>query len=1047
MSFSLMPENKTALQMAIAKAYFVDETEAVQQLLEAAVLSQDAIEEIAKIARDLVQQIRSNRRAKGGLDAFLYEYDLSSQEGIALMCLAEALLRIPDSETADALLEDKISNVDWASHLGQSSSFFVNASTWGLLLTGKLLKSDEQQGLKTSLVRFIGRTSAPIIRRAVKQAMQVLGRQFVMGQTIEEAMKRAKVYEKQGYRFSYDMLGEAARTHEDAEHYFRAYQKAIHALGKTAKDKSLNAAPGISIKLSALNPRYEFAKANSVIPFLTQQLKSLTLLAKDNNISLTVDAEEADRLEISLAIIAAVFCDAALSGWEGFGLAVQAYQKRAPFVIDWLVDLSRKQNKRWMVRLIKGAYWDSEIKNAQVKGLKGYPVFTRKTATDLCFIVCAKKLLAHTAEIYPQFATHNAYTLATVLQLAGENRDFEMQCLHGMGYTLYTHVIGSEQFDIPCRVYAPVGGHEDLLAYLVRRLLENGANTSFVNRIIDPSVPMTELLTDPVSSLQQFQSIPHPKIPLPTHIYGSKRKNSMGIDFADTITWEPLAQKIAAFSQEYVQAGPLIDGKLESTQEKRSLVNPTYPQQVIAEVSQADLAQIERALASADREFSTWVNTPVEVRAKCLERAADLFEEQMAKLVALVIREGGKTVADALAEVREAVDFCRYYAMRAKEDLVPKLLPGPTGEENWLSMHGRGVIACISPWNFPLAIFIGQVTAALVTGNTVIAKPAGQTPCIAFAAVQLLHEAGIPESALHLIPASGAMIGPKLTSDPRIKGIVFTGSTETAREINRGLATHPGGILPFIAETGGQNAMIVDSSALIEQVVVDVLNSAFGSAGQRCSALRVLFVQNEMADKLISMLCGAMAELKVGDPALLATDIGPVIDRSAKKILQQHFDSMQKEAKLLFQVSLPPGIEIDKSNFFAPALFEIDSLERLQREVFGPILHLVRYAAKDRDQVIAAINNTGYGLTFGIQTRIQNTVNAIVRQVHAGNQYVNRTMIGAVVGVQPFGGEGLSGTGPKAGGPHYLPRLCVERCLSINTTAAGGNASLLCLEE
>lgn len=1045
MLFSPVSENKTPLRAAIAKAYYADETAVVHQLIEAAALPNDVTLNIARIARGLVEQIRSKRLSKGGLDAFLYEYDLSSQEGIALMCLAEALLRIPDSSTIDALLEDKISHADWASHLGQSSSFFVNASSWGLLLTGKLLKSDEEGGLNGLLRRFIGRTSAPIIRKAVKQAMQLLGRQFVMGQTIAEALKRAKDHEARGYRFSYDMLGEAARTEKDAERYFQAYQTAIDAIGKVALGKSLNDAPGISIKLSALHPRYEFAKESTVVPFLTERLLRLALQAKENNISLTVDAEEADRLDISLDIIGAVFCDPALAGWEGFGLAVQSYQKRAPFVLDWLIDLSQQQGKRWMVRLIKGAYWDTEIKNAQIRGLKGYPVFTRKSSTDVSFVACAKKLLAHSKEIYPQFATHNAYTLATVLQLAGKNRDFEFQCLHGMGYTLYDHIVGAENLNIPCRVYAPVGGHEDLLAYLVRRLLENGANTSFVNRIVDPSVPIEEMLIDPVNKMKQVSSIPHPKIPLPVNIYGEGRKNSMGIDFSDTESWQVLSQQIEEASKKYEVAGPIIDGQLEEGEKKRSVVNPAATQQIIGEVSLANLAQLEKALNSADTIAHRWANTPVEERAACLERAADLFEQRTAEFMALAVREGGKTLPDAIAEVREAIDFCRYYAMRARLDLVSQLLPGPTGEENWLSFQGRGVIACISPWNFPLAIFIGQVTAALVAGNAVIAKPAGQTPLIAAAAIRLLHEAGIPGQVLHLIPASGAVIGPKLTLDPRIKGIVFTGSTETAREINQGLASRSGGILPFIAETGGQNAMIVDSSALIEQVVADALNSAFGSAGQRCSALRVLFVQNEIADKLIEMLCGAMAELQLGNPATLFTDIGPVIDQGAKKTLQEHVERMKEEATLLYQVAMPDGV--DETNFFPPTLFQLNSLDQLKREVFGPILHVIRYAANDRDAVIASINHTGYGLTLGIQSRIQNTVNTITRNVQVGNQYVNRTMIGAVVGVQPFGGEGLSGTGPKAGGPYYLPRLCVERSLSINTTAAGGNASLLCLEE
>lgn len=1043
--FPLMSMKKDPLRIAIAKAYYADETSCVKRLLTAAALPKQMVASITECATKLVEKVRAQRLSKSGLDAFLYEYDLSSEEGIALMCLAEALLRIPDSHTVDALLKDKISQGDWASHLGQSSSFFVNASTWGLVLTGKLLKSEQTNGLNNALHRFIGRTSAPIIRKTIKQAMQLLGRQFVMGQGITAALKRAKEYEARGYCFSYDMLGEAARTKKDAERYFLAYQAAISAIGKVAQGKTLTEAPGISIKLSALHPRYEFAQREIVVPFLIEKLKALALAAKAHNISLTVDAEEADRLDISLDIIEAVFCDPAFATWEGFGLAVQAYQKRAPFVIDWLIELGKKQNKRWMIRLIKGAYWDTEIKNAQVKGLQGYPVFTRKVATDVSFIASAKKILANTTQLYPQFATHNAYTLATILELAGEYRDFEFQCLHGMGYTLYDHIVGPNHLNIPCRVYAPVGGHEDLLAYLVRRLLENGANTSFVNRIIDPAIPIQEIIEDPVQKLSQLSYIPHPKIPLPRDIYGPERKNSLGIDFADTETWDKLSVQIQEASKKSYIAGPLINGVLLTGEQSRSITSPTNRQDGVGQVSLASASQVDEAINHAHQMNFHWANTPVEERATCLERAADLFEQRLSEFMALAIREGGKTLSDALAEVREAIDFCRYYAMRARLDLKPQLLPGPTGEENWLNLQGRGVIACISPWNFPLAIFIGQITAALVAGNTVIAKPASQTPLIATAAVHLLHEAGIPGAVLQLLPASGAIIGPKLTFDPRIKGIVFTGSTETAREINQGLASREGGILPFIAETGGQNAMIVDSSALMEQVVVDVLSSAFGSAGQRCSALRVLFVQNEMADKLIEMLCGAMAELRVGDPAELATDVGPVIDSVAKQTLQEHFDRMQSEAKLLYQVKIPRSL--DQTNFFGPCLFELTSLSLLKREVFGPILHVIRYAARDREQVIKAINQTGYGLTLGIQSRIQRTVDTITRQVHVGNQYVNRSMIGAVVGVQPFGGEGLSGTGPKAGGPHYLPRLCVERSLSINTTASGGNASLLCLEE
>ncbi|EDP45660.1 bifunctional proline dehydrogenase/L-glutamate gamma-semialdehyde dehydrogenase PutA [Rickettsiella grylli] len=1045
MSIPLISVKKNPFRHAIENAYYADETTCVKQLMQEAFLPAQTLEKIEQCATQLIEKIRAERLSKGGLDAFLYEYDLSSEEGIALMCLAEALLRIPDAKTVDALLEDKITHADWASHLGQSPSLFVNASTWGLVLTGKLFQSEKSEGLGQVLGRFIRRTSAPVIRKAIKQAMQQLGRQFVMGETIDEALKRAKTYEAKGYCFSYDMLGEAARTEKDAERYFKAYQTAIAVIGKNAPTQSLYQAPGISVKLSALHPRYEFAKKEEVVPFLTKRLKQLTLAAKDNNMTLTVDAEEADRLDMSLDIIEAVFCDQDLAHWEGLGLAVQAYQKRAPYVIDWLIDLAKKQHKRWMVRLIKGAYWDTEIKNAQIKGVLTYPVFTRKAATDVCFVACAKKLLAHTAEVYPQFATHNAYTFATLLELAGKNRDFEMQCLHGMGYTLYDSIVGSQQFNIPCRVYAPVGEHEDLLAYLVRRLLENGANTSFVNRIVDESIPIETMLEDPVRKLASLNEIPHPKIPLPPAIYAPDRKNSRGIDFSDSETWEPLAHQIEiAFKKSY-RAGPILKGGLVEGEKRQAVRNPSNPEEIVGHVSLASEKQLDQALSNAYAMNFTWTNTPLETRAASLERAADRFEQRFGEFMALVIKEGGKTLPDAVAEVREAIDFCRYYALRARKDLIPQHLPGPTGEENWLRFPGRGVIACISPWNFPLAIFIGQVTAALVAGNTVIAKPASQTPCVATEAVKLLHEVGIPVDALQLLPARGSVIGPKITDDPRIKGIIFTGSTETAREINQRLAHREGGILPFIAETGGQNAMIVDTSALKEQVVVDVLISAFGSAGQRCSALRVLYLQEEMAESFIEMLIGAMATLKVGDPSLLFTDVGPVIDSAAKKTLQEHFDRMCKEAKLLYQCTIPR--ELDQTHFFAPCLFELKRLDSLTREVFGPILHVIRYSMNDREKVINEINNTGYGLTLGIQSRIQHTVESISRSVHAGNQYVNRSMVGAVVGVQPFGGEGLSGTGPKAGGPHYLPRLCLERSLSINTTAAGGNASLLCLED
>jgi RHH-type proline utilization regulon transcriptional repressor/proline dehydrogenase/delta 1-pyrroline-5-carboxylate dehydrogenase len=1005
------------------------------------------LNKIASTARRLVEEVRQRRLDKGGLDAFLYEYDLASTEGIALMCLAEALLRIPDTKTIDHLVRDKLATADWAAHAGQSDSFFVNAATWGLLITGKVLapQREDVSVFRHSLKRFVERSSGPVIRKSIQQAMKVLGRQFVMGETIEEALKRARDGEKQGYRYSYDMLGEAARTAKDAERYFKSYLKAIVAIGKAAKGKGIIAGPGISVKLSALHPRYEFAKHDAVVAAVVPKLRELALGAKAVNIGLTVDAEEADRLDLSLDIIEAVFSDPLLNGWEGFGLAVQSYQKRAMAVLDWLIDLSRKHKRRFMVRLIKGAYWDAEIKNAQVKGLSEYPVFTRKPSTDVSFLACAKKILAAPDAFYPQFATHNAYSLAAVLEMADGRRDFEFQCLHGMGYTLYDQVVGPKHLNIPCRVYAPVGGHEDLLAYLVRRLLENGANTSFVNRIIDADTPIDQLIVDPFTKVRQWASKRHPSIPLPTNLYGAKRKNAKGIDLSDMLELQALNTGMDAACQQIWRAGPIING-VESHQCPRTLLNPANKQQVVGEVSEATLEQLEEALLSANKAFEDWAKQPVAKRAACLERAADLLEARMPMLMAITILEAGKTLVDAVAEVREAIDFCRYYAEQARQYLSqPVDLPGPTGETNQLSLHGRGVIACISPWNFPLAIFTGQITAALVTGNTVIAKPAEQTPLIASAMVHILHEAGIPPAVLQFLPGKGETIGARLVADERIKGVVFTGSTETARAINQTLANRTGAIVPLIAETGGQNAMIVDSSALPEQVVMDAVNSAFGSAGQRCSALRVLFVQEEMAPKLLEMLAGAMAELSVGNPTALTTDIGPVIDDEAQKVLLNHIERMQKEAKLIYQ--LPLSHATAAGTFVPPAAFEINDLSQLPREVFGPILHVIRYEVEGLDKVISAINNTGYGLTLGIQSRIDARVAYIQKRVRVGNTYVNRNVIGAVVGVQPFGGEGLSGTGPKAGGPHYLMRFCTERSLCINTTAAGGNASLLCIGE
>ena len=1037
----------TPRRQAIRDNYRRDETQVVRWLTDEAQLPTEALDRIAERARALVNQVRKERIGQGGIDAFLNEFGLSTKEGVVLMCLAEALLRVPDSVTIDKLIKDKIATADWQAHLGQSESLFVNASTWALMLTGRVVRLDE--GVKNdfggTLRRLVHDSGEPVIRRAVTQAMRILGRQFVMGRTIKEALERAKPEEKRGYRYSYDMLGEAARTMPDAERYFEAYRKAIAAIGKAAAGRGPIEAPGISIKLSALHPRYEFAQRQRVFDELVPRLKALALEAKAVDIGLTVDAEEADRLDLSLDVIEKVSGDSALKGWNGFGLAVQAYMKRAPFVIDWLAEMAKRHERRLMVRLVKGAYWDTEIKLAQVGGMSGYPTFTRKVSTDLCYLACAKRLFAHPDAFYPQFATHNAHTLAAVMELAGNHRAFEFQRLHGMGEALYEQIVGKEGEGLPVRVYAPVGSHEDLLAYLVRRLLENGANTSFVNRIVDEDPPIDEIIADPIARVRRLEKIPHPAIPQPRDLYGKERHNSAGVDLSDPSVLGPLGQKMADAAATGWRANPIVGGGDQSGPEREAL-DPSNRERVVGKVVEAGKDQVDQALARASRAAPEWDATPAAERAACLERAANLMEANMADLMALCVREAGKTIMDAVAEVREAVDFCRYYAARARSEFAaPLVMPGPTGERNEMSLHGRGVFVCISPWNFPLAIFMGQVSAALAAGNTVIAKPAEQTPMIAAAAVRLLHRAGVPGNVLHLLPGDGPTVGGPLVADPRVGGVAFTGSTDVAKLINETLAKRGGPIVPLIAETGGQNAMIVDSTALPEQVVRDVIISAFHSAGQRCSALRVLFLQQDVADKMLKMLAGAMEELIVADPSQISTDVGPVIDAEALSMLQGHEKRMLSEAKLIHRAKLAPGTEL--GTFFAPIAFEIDAMSRLQREVFGPVLHVVRYQASKLDRVLDAINATGYGLTLGIHSRIDSTVEQIHKRLKVGNAYVNRSTIGAVVGVQPFGGEGLSGTGPKAGGPHYLHRFATERTLTIDTTAAGGNASLMSMDE
>jgi RHH-type proline utilization regulon transcriptional repressor/proline dehydrogenase/delta 1-pyrroline-5-carboxylate dehydrogenase len=1058
---SELPAAPDAARARLTAAYSRDETEAVNELIAQAELPPAERDLVLARATELVARVRAKKHEQTAVESFMREYDLSSEEGVLLMCVAEALLRIPDKETADKLISDKLGDANWESHLGKSDSVLVNAGTWGLMLTGKLvtLADETQRNFMGALKRLVGRAGEPVIRLAVRQAMRIMGHQFVMGRTIKEALDRADEKDNRVYRYSYDMLGEAALTQPDAERYHRAYKDAIAALGKRGPFKDVLDAPSISIKLSALHPRYEVAKRERVHAELTPKLLELAQLAKKNGIGLTVDAEEADRLELSLEIIAAVHADKSLDGWNGYGLAVQAYQKRAPFVIDWLAEQAKKVGRRFCVRLVKGAYWDSEVKRAQEGGFVGYPVYTRKPNTDVSYLACARSLFDYGDVFYPAFATHNAHTIAAIHHMA-RGRPFEFQRLHGMGTDLYAEVMGPNNLNVPCRVYAPVGSHEDLLPYLVRRLLENGANTSFVNRIVDESLPIKDLVADPVDVVRAFPTKPHPRIPQPVALYeqaGSgpnsassqnssspSRKNSMGVNFGNDNELSALADAVAKVSTNW-NATPLVPGA-KSGEPLQDVTNPTDRRIKIGTKQQADAATVERALANATAAQPDWDHLPAASRAKILEHAADLLEQRRAEFVALCVREAGKTLPAAISEVREAADMCRYYAAMARKLMgSPEPLPGPTGESNQLSLHGRGVFVCISPWNFPLAIFTGQVAAALVAGNAVIAKPADQTVLIGHAAVKLLHEAGVPESVLQFLPAKGSMLGNTLLTKADVSGVCMTGSTETAWTINRTLAARNSPIAALIAETGGQNALIADSSALPEQLVKDVIASAFDSAGQRCSAARVLFVQDDIADKVIAMLSGAMDELKVGDPALLSTDVGPVIDEPSRKSLADHAARMEKEAKLIKQVPLGP--DCANGTFFAPRAFELKSLSQLTHEVFGPVLHVLRWKADQLEAVIDAINATGFGLTLGIHSRIDSTIAHISRRAKVGNCYVNRNQIGAVVGVQPFGGENLSGTGPKAGGPHYLLRFVTERTLTINTTAAGGNASLLTLGE
>ncbi len=1030
------------LRQAISAAYLADENAVVDGLIEKARFSPSESAATDRLARDLVRRLRA-KGGDGGIEAFMQEYALSTPEGIVLMCLAEALLRVPDPETADRLIADKIGSAEWGRHKGKSDSLFVNASTFALMLTGRVVKLDETakwdfEGIWKKLVK---RTGEPVIRQAVMAAMRILGRQFVLGRNIGEALKEAREWAAKGYRYSFDMLGEAAYTKRDAARYYASYRNAMQAIaaanlgtGATIFDQ-----PSISVKLSALHPRYEWVKHERVFAELLPQLIALAAGAKAGNLGFTIDAEEAERLDIMLDIFEAMGEAESLKGWDGLGLAVQGYQKRALPVIAWLADLARRQSRRIPVRLVKGAYWDSEIKRAQELGLSDYPVFTRKAATDTSYLAGARALLAADGAIYPQFATHNAHTLAAVRVFANGRTDYEYQRLHGMGEALHELARQSNQ-GVGTRIYAPVGTHEDLLAYLVRRLLENGANTSFVNRLADEEAPVDDIVANPVAQINAISPRRNPRIALPINLLPD-RKNSSGFLWSDPAVSLPEIARMEDSLKSPQLALPIVGG--EARDGKRAAVrDPSDRRRVVGEVVEAGDADISDALSRAAAAQFAWNELGGARRAAILDKAADLFESGRAHLMALAVREAGKTLPNALGEVREAADFLRYYATQARARFEgPIRLPGPTGETNDLSLHGRGVFVCISPWNFPLAIFTGQVAGALAAGNAVLAKPAEQTPLIAAAAVRLLHAAGVPKDVLHLLPGDGPRIGNALFPDPRVAGVAFTGSTDAANAINRALAGRTGPIAALIAETGGQNAMIVDSTALPEQVGRDVISSAFDSAGQRCSACRVLFLQADVADRMLDLILGAMDELKLGDPMKLDTDIGPVIDEEARANLEKHAAQMAREARLLRKLEVPA--DCANGVFFPPHVFEIESIGQLKREVFGPILHVVRYEAQNLDKVCDAINATGYGLTLGIHTRIDETARFIRERVRAGNIYVNRNQIGAVVGVQPFGGEGLSGTGPKAGGPNYLLRFALERTYTVNTTAAGGNATLL----
>ena len=1054
---STWQQSPEALFTRVSDHYLVDESAYVSELVKLLNAEEKDAKRIGDKTAELVREIRTMDTAVDSIDELLQQYSLDTQEGVLLMCLAEALLRIPDKETADALIEDKLGVADWKSHLGQSESWFVNASTWGLLMTGNVIKMDLPKGdgkPATFINRMVNRLGEPVIRRAMYQAMKVMGKQFVLGRDIKEALKRSQPLFDKGYTYSYDMLGEAACTRDDAKGYFDDYARAIRTVGETSRKlKEGTPSPSVSIKLSALHPRYEFGRREQVLEELVASVRELAGIARELNVAITIDAEEVDRLEISLEVFRAVYESDTCRGWGKFGLVVQAYSTRALPTLQYLNRIADLQGDEIPLRLVKGAYWDSEIKESQELGVEGYPVFTRKASTDVSYLVCVRFLLSENTRgrIYPQFATHNAHTISTILDVAnaGETRQFEFQRLHGMGEALYEAALKRAPKGTWCRIYAPVGAHKDLLPYLVRRLLENGANSSFVHQLVDPRVPVESLCTHPVATLNQYKTYHNPRIALPPNIYGADRLNSRGINLNINSQYQPLIDEMATHMDTTYDVRPQLAFDVEVNAERRQAVTcPFDRRDTLGHVQWTSAEEASKAIDAAWAAFPRWEQTPVEERAAILERFGDLMETHTAELMTLCSREGGKLLTDGIAEIREAVDFCRYYANRARADFAePTELQGPTGEHNQIMLGGKGVFACISPWNFPVAIFCGQMVAAAVTGNTVVAKPAEQTSLVAHRVVELLREAGMPHDVVQLLPGDGPTVGSVLSSDPRITGVCFTGSTQTAQIINRSLAARENAPLPtLIAETGGLNAMIVDSTALPEQVVNDVVQSAFQSAGQRCSALRVLYVQEDVAERVIGLLKGAMDELKIGDPRDLGTDVGPVIDEEARAGLLKHIEEYRSQGRVIAEAAVDKTIT-EHGTFVAPVALRIDGIDSLESEQFGPVLHIATWKGGEVDKVIDTINGLGYGLTFGVHSRNESFANAVAQKIRVGNVYVNRNIIGAVVGVQPFGGQGFSGTGPKAGGPHYLHRFATEKTRTVNTTALGGNASLLAMGD